>query len=70
MNHQTRIAIVNRLKKLEEWKRVAECALEAADEIFDQEHIGCDCGTDEPSTCAVCLVQNALSTAPRKSHGF
>lgn len=70
MNKTTRTAIVNRLKKLEEWQRIAECALESADETMDRERIGCDCGTDEPGTCAACLVQHAISTAPRNSHGF
>jgi hypothetical protein len=70
MNPTTRIAIVNRLKKLEEWKRIAECALESADETMDRENIGCDCGTDEPGTCAVCLVQNAIKTMPKSTCGI
>jgi len=68
MNPHTRTAIVNRLKKLEEWKRVAECALDSAEEALDAEC--CDCGTDDPP-CELCLVQDALKTIPRNSHnGF
>jgi len=69
MNHTTRIAIVNRLKKLEEWKRVADYALEMAEESLNRD-IGCDCGTDEPGTCALCLVQNALKTMPKGTCGI
>jgi hypothetical protein len=68
VNPHTRIAIVNRLKKLEAWKRSTEVALEMAEEHLSEE--GCDCGTDEPGTCALCLVQHAIKTAPVGTHGF
>ena len=43
--------------------RVAEleAALIAAKEWLDE--LGCDCGTDEPGTCALCLVDAALAKA-------
>jgi len=68
VNPHTKIAIVNRLKKLEAWKRVAECALYAAEETLNRE-IGCDCGTDEPGTCALCLVHAAIKTSPTGTCG-
>lgn len=43
-------------------------ALESAKEWLDE--LGCDCGTDEPGTCAWCLVTAALSApAPPPAEG-
>lgn len=38
--------------------RDMKAALQAAQEWMEQD--GCDCGTDEPGSCALCLTKEAL----------
>jgi len=39
-------------------------ALRQAKDWLDE--VGCDCGTDEPGTCAMCLVDAAIAKAEGK----
>ena len=51
-----------RIEKLEVQVEVYRKALESAEEWMAED--GCDCGTDEPGTCGLCLVRALLTSKP------
>ena len=48
------------------WRVVV--ALRAAEEWMSED--GCDCGTDEPGTCALCLVRAAIGSLDVAYEGY